>query len=349
MKILRLILLAGVVGFAGGAAMNPELSLALQRVAPGGVSLSALVRLPLAAPEAQAVRHYLPIPDGGLGSGLVARALQPRPAPAAVAAPVVAPVPPAVDTGFDTMTADLAHLAQQQGGRVAIALREMAGPNPQSFSYDGEDQFVAASTYKLPVLAAEAEGVAAGTLDPNGLICYQDADWEDGPYADYADGVCLSREELAQRVGISSDNTAAHMLVRDLGGTAALDAYAQSRGATNSQFFDPNLTTADDLAAIWAASLAGPNSSGAAQGWLFPLLTHTAFESGIPAGLPAQATAVHKIGAVDGYIHDAAAVTGAPAGPYVLVVMTEGVPDGWALAAQVSARVWTYEASRPAA
>jgi beta-lactamase class A len=137
------------------------------------------------------------------------------------------------------------------------------------------------------------------------------------------------------------------MLVRDVGGAAALNAWAASEGATSSVFFDANTTTSSDLAALWLAEAEGELGGAVAQAWLYPVLINTRTESGVPAGV-SGATVVHKTGTIDLVDNDAALVTSGPAGAYILVVLTDGLggSDGWQLIANLSATVWQYEASR---
>jgi beta-lactamase class A len=230
-------------------------------------------------------------------------------------------------------------LAQQSGGQVAITLRELPAGG-QSWSYQGDAQFTAASTYKLPVLVAEAQGISNGTLSPNDSVCYQASEWEDGWYQDYTDGACFARQDLAGRVGTYSDNTAAHMLVDNLGGS--LNPTAAKYGATNSDFDTSNVTTSNDLAAIWSTEYSGNAGGAAAQAWLYPLLTHTVYEDGIPAGVPGTIQVVHKIGEYGTSCNDAALVLNGNH-PYVLVVMTDSTGQNFAPLAAISARVWQYE------
>jgi beta-lactamase class A len=76
-------------------------------------------------------------------------------------------------------------------------------------------------------------------------------------------------------------------------------------------------------------------------------LTGTTTEAGVPAGVSGS-TVVHKTGAIDAVENDAALVTSGPDGPYVLVVMTDGLGGvaGWGLIASISASVWQTETSR---
>lgn len=235
------------------------------------------------------------------------------------------------------------------GASVGVTLIELGGDDPVSWSVNGGEVFTAASTYKLAALMLEAENIASGKTDPNGFVCFQAADYEPGWFDDYDVGVCLTRNELAVRAGIYSDNTAGHMLVRDVGGAAALNAWAASIGATSSQFFDGNMTTSADLAALWEAEAQGDLGGIAAQAWLYPVLTGTRTESGVPAGVTGV-TVLHKTGTIDLVEIDAALVTAGPDGAYVLVVMTDGIggTGGWELIAGISAGVSQFEAARAA-
>jgi beta-lactamase class A len=299
---------------------------------------------------------YASPPAGSWVSASAARHGSPRPAgrPAAqLAAVTVAPVP-AVTTllapsGFDQLQADLASMARQSGAQVGISLQELSGRGRQPLAINGGQGFYAASAYKLPLLMAEAQQVATGQVSPQDTLCYDPSDAEDGWFTDYQPGACFSREDLAVRTGRFSDNTAARILVRYLGGPEALNGYAHANGMGASTLWQPNTTTADDLAAIWVNEVLGNLGGSAAQQWLYPTLTHTVAESGIPAGLPASATVIHKTGDMYGTQNDAADVTDGQV-RYVLAVGVTGLDEsvGWSLIARISARIWQYESSRPA-
>lgn len=240
-------------------------------------------------------------------------------------------------------------LIASSGASVGVTVIELGGADPTVWSENGGGVFTAASTYKLAALMMEAQNIAAGKTDPNGLVCYQDSDYEDGWFADYSDGMCFARNELARRAGTYSDNTAGHMLVRDIGGASVLNAWAASLGATNSSFFVGNTTTSADLAALWLAEVQGDLGGPDAQAWLYPFLTNTRTESGVPAGV-VGITVVHKTGTIDQVENDAALVTDGPDGAYVMIVMTDGLggQEGWQLIAGISASVSQFETARAA-
>jgi beta-lactamase class A len=260
----------------------------------------------------------------------------------------LSPLPTSVRDVSQLAVALDAVVATAGGASVGMTLVELGGTDPVGWSVNGGEVFTAASTYKLAALMLEAENIAEGKTDPNGVVCFQSDDYESGWFDDYAVGACFTRNELALRAGIYSDNTAGHMLVRDVGGPDALNVWAASVGATSSEFFSANTTTSSDLATLWDVEALGDLGGAAAQAWLYPMLTDTRTESGVPAGV-AGVTVVHKTGTIDLVDNDAALVTSGPDGAYVLVVMTDGLGDaaGWQLIASISAAVWQFEAARP--
>jgi beta-lactamase class A len=185
-------------------------------------------------------------------------------------------------------------------------------------------------------------------VSPSDVLCFDPADAEDGWFTDYVDGSCFTRNDLALRTGRYSDNTAAHILVRYLGGPDALNTYAKSIGMAASALWIPNTTTTDDLTAAWVDEALGRLGAAPAQAWLYPVLTHTANEQGIPAGLPPTASVVHKVGTMYATVNDSGYVVNGGIA-YVLAISVEGIDEaaGWSVIAHISAQVWQYEASRP--
>jgi beta-lactamase class A len=251
------------------------------------------------------------------------------------------------DSGAGNLASDLTQIARSSRAQVSVSLIDLGGQAPLTWNLNGGRAFVAASTYKLAVLMYQAQGIASGRLHPSDRLCFIPSDWEAGPFS-YWRGQCLTRQTLAWRIGHYSDNTAAHIFVRSMGGSRALNAYARAHGASSSSFFYPNVTNANDLARLWQNEALGYAGGAQANAWLYPLLTHTFFERGVPAAVPGSDPVAHKVGFLGTYIHDAALVSGGPGGPYVLVVMTHGLSASraWPLIARISARVWQYEASR---
>ena len=262
------------------------------------------------------------------------------------ASPSVAPSRPGAQPapGDGRLLDELRALASTGQARVSVVVVDLRG-QPRRVAVSPDAVYDAGSTYKLPVLMADAERIAAGRMKPTDRLCFRAGQAEPGWFDDYQAGDCFSRQTLAGRAGTYSDNTAGHMLVDDLGGAPALNSYARSRGAQSSAFFTPNKTTASDLAALWTTEALGQAGGQGAQRWLYPMLTKTEFEQGLPAGVPSSATVVHKVGAIGSTVVDAGLVTSSKS-RYVAVVAVDGLPGdpGWALVARLSALIWKYEA-----
>jgi|GEM_PF-1550371 len=323
----------------------PSLGFGVRSLLTYGLAFALLVPLGTAAYAqssvagvrvAGPVRHSSPLP----ASHQVKLAVAPSAAPTLTT--IIEP------SAFDQLRSDLNAIAAQSGAQVGISLEELSGRGRQPLSLNGGLGFYAASEYKLPLLMAEAQQVAAGQASPGDSLCFDPSDGEDGWFQDYEPGSCFSRAELVRRTGLYSDNTAARILVRYLGGPDALNNYARAAGMANSTLWDPNTTTANDLTAILVNEALGQLGGPEAQGWLYPNLTDTAAEAGIPAGLPGGARVVHKTGDMYGTENDAADVSNGSV-HYVLAICVAGLDEagGWSLIQRISARIWQYEASRP--
>ncbi|TMF29191.1 MAG: serine hydrolase, partial [Chloroflexi bacterium] len=188
-----------------------------------------------------------------------------RPVPSATPA---APVTTVLATSaFDQLRGDLEAMVARSDARVGISLQELSGPRRNNLSLGGGASFTAASAYKLPLLMAEAQQIASGKASGADVLCFVAGDAEDGWFNDYDLGSCFTRDELSLRAGRYSDNTAARILVRYLGGADALNAYAKSIGMTASVLWVPNTTTPDDLTAAWVNAALGRLGGAAARQW----------------------------------------------------------------------------------
>jgi beta-lactamase class A len=83
--------------------------------------------------------------------------------------------------------------------------------------------------------------------------------------------------------------------------------------------------------------------SPAASEAMLKILEAQEHNEGIPAGIPSTARVAHKTGSITRIYHDAAVVYPEGGNPYVLVVMTRGIPKEAAperIVAAVSRTVW---------
>jgi beta-lactamase class A len=230
--------------------------------------------------------------------------------------------------------------------------------------------FHAASTMKVPVMIEVLRRSQQGafTLEQPILIINDFASLADRSRfkldsADDSDSSLYRR--VGQRVPVNelmrlmitrSSNFATNELI-ELVGAAHVTAGARSLGAARLQVlrgvqdlkaFDAgliNTTTARDLATLLVEIENGRALSPASSALMRDILLAQEFNDRIPAGLPPGTRVAHKTGEITAVSHDAAIVYPLGRKPYVLVVLTRGVPDGKvsaALIADISRLVWSH-------
>jgi beta-lactamase class A len=106
-----------------------------------------------------------------------------------------------------------------------------------------------------------------------------------------------------------------------------------------------NTATAQDLATLLAAIERGQAASPDSTRAMRTILLAQELNQEIPAGLPAGTPVAHKTGQISSVLHDAAIVYPPGRAPYVLVVLTSGIPDekvARALIVDLSRRVFAH-------
>jgi len=210
----------------------------------------------------------------------------------------------------------------------------------------------AASTMKVPVMIALArrDDGDRRTLDATMPLTNRFTSIVDGsPYTlgrgDDSDDSVYARvgrdvavRWLATRMITHSSNLATNALLTVIAPdsvTALMRALGASRmvvrrGVEDTPAFRAglnNVTTAGDLAAIMAAIATDRAASPAACAWMREVLFAQHWNDAIPTGLPPGTRIAHKTGNITAVEHDAAIVYPASGAPYVLVILTSGVPD----------------------
>ncbi|HEX6533989.1 MAG TPA: serine hydrolase [Gemmatimonadaceae bacterium] len=261
----------------------------------------------------------------------------------AVAAPRVA---------GDSLAARIrARIAQVPGAEVAVAYRRLDAPGDTLY-LSADSSFHAASTMKVPVMIELFRQVDDGglSLDQRILLVNQFTSIADGsPFS--ADPKDDSDSSLYRRVGerVSvadlmnlmidrSSNLATNALIALVGAertTAAMRSLGAMRiqvlrGVEDQKAYDRgmnNTTTARDLAIILEAIQENRAASPASCARMRDILLHQQFNDEIPAGLPPGTPVAHKTGQITAHLHDAAIVYPRGGSPYVLVLLTRGIPD----------------------
>jgi beta-lactamase class A len=259
-------------------------------------------------------------------------------------------------------------IQQVPGATVGVVLQEVGGG--ASVFINPDTVFHAASTMKVPVMIEYFRRLDAGTLKKDQALALDTVfkSIVDGsPYALNAgvdsDSSVFSRvgrqvplRWLVERMIVRSSNLATKALI-ELLDAARVQATTVSLGAANmkvrrgvedSKAFQQGLnnqTTARDLATLLGAIESGTAASPASSREMIEILASQEFNDEIPAGLPAGTKVAHKTGWITGVQHDAAIVYPPGRKPYVLVVLTRGIPDravAKALIADLSRLGWEF-------
>jgi beta-lactamase class A len=259
--------------------------------------------------------------------------------------------PPQAPTATDSTALRVARrVAQIKDAVVGVAFHDLE--TGYSLFINADDSFHAASTMKVPVLIELMRRVDAGALalDQGVLLINQFGSIVDGsPYSldagDDSDSSAYARigrrvpvRELIDRMITRSSNLATNALI-ELVRADRVNATAHSLGARNIQVLRGvednkafraglnNTVTARDLAVLLEGIERGTVASRSSCDVMREVLLRQEFNTEIPAGLPPGTKVAHKTGWITGVLHDAAVVYPNGRKPYVLVVLTRGIPD----------------------
>ncbi|GAB1425374.1 class A beta-lactamase BlaA [Thauera terpenica] len=233
-----------------------------------------------------------------------------------------------------TLAQELAALEASVNGRIGVALINTA--TGKTFEYRGDERFAFCSTFKLIVAAA----VLHQSQSQPGLM----ARHVSFKQADLLSWAPIARTRLKSGMNIAelcaaalqySDNTATNLLVKELGGLAAVNRFAQSLGdpAFRLDRWEPDLNSAipDDprdtttpmaMASTLDKLVFGQALAPAQREQLTTWLKgNTTGDESIRAGLPPGWIAGDKTGAGDyGTTNDVAALWPPTGAPLVLAI-----------------------------
>jgi beta-lactamase class A len=234
------------------------------------------------------------------------------------------------------------------------------------YSHNATVPFVAASLYKLPLMAHIHKLAKLGMIDLTDTMVLDEWFWSEGTDSFYDHdwlGAAVTIEELLFAVGAWSSNVAAWALAtlvywpdvqataREIGmtdtwmfvTTPELAAWPPFPGdsdrldsmATASGFIDAiyggspvMITTPRDIATFFAGLIAGKVVSLKASWDILSVLSRQAIGDRFPALLPERAWLAHKTGNLPQVVHDAGIIYTA-SGPAIVVGMSEAMPDEW--------------------
>lgn len=211
------------------------------------------------------------------------------------------------DTGLSALMTNYAH---DHPGTFGASMVELDGKHRRA-SFNGDKQFVTASTYKLFAAYELLKQIDAGKRD-----------WD-------SNATCFNKM-ISQ-----SDNACAEGFLNMLG-LSTITNDIQAVGLKNSTFMKSGgpYTTPNDLTLMLGMIATGQNYSSVNQQRLIAAMKGNVYRQGIPAGV--QGTVADKVGFLSGLLHDAAIVYG-PHGTYVLAIMTDG--SSWATIADLAKQI----------
>jgi len=196
------------------------------------------------------------------------------------------------------------------------------------YAHDADEQIIAASLYKLGVLAEAERLVDAGELHYNDLITIQPEDvTSDGSFEDA--GTQLTLDAALESMITISDNGAALALWHILGG-ANIDATLEKLGVKNFHVaFDDtedNWATPRAIGTFFTLLAKRQLVSAPASDRMLARLERQQINDRLPAQLPSDVVIAHKTGNLTGVTHDAGIIF-TKTGPRVVVAMTWDAPD----------------------
>ena len=255
-------------------------------------------------------------------------------------------------TTNDSLAARVHERVQQvPGAEVGIAFHRLGSP-ADTLYIDADKSIHAASTMKVPVMIelfrqVDSHGLS---LDQKILLANQFGSIVDGSLyslssGDDSDstvyklvGQRVSVRDLMHHMITRSSNLATNALIALVGAqrtTAAMRSLGAEkiqvlRGVEDEKAYERglnNTTTARDLAIIMEAIQENRAAAPASCEAMRQILLHQEFNEEIPAGLPPGTQVAHKTGQITGHLHDAAIVYPRGGDPYVLIILTRGIPD----------------------
>jgi len=234
-------------------------------------------------------------------------------------------------------TVDFSSLEARHGGRLGLSAYSDTG----AVEWRGRERFVYCSTFKMYLAAATLLRVQAGEEQLDRQIPITRADMiNHAPVTEPAIGGSLSIEALMKGTVEVSDNPAANLLLKALGGIEAMQAFYRSLGdeTTRVDRFEPEMNRLDgDKDTITPAqSVANmgrlfirpdtplsADSKAMLLGWMFTSPTGV---GRIRAGVPASWRVAHKTG-TGGYgpTNDIGVLYPPTGGPITIAIYYHGV------------------------
>lgn len=236
---------------------------------------------------------------------------------------------------------DLSALEARHGGRIGLAVLDTA--DGAALAWRGEERFVYCSTFKMYLAAATFLRVQAGQERLDRAIPITRADMiNHAPTTEPAIGSTLTIEQLMEGTVGLSDNPAANILIREMGGLDALRAFYRGidDDSTRVDRLEPEMNRLDgdkdtilpvqSVRNLERLLVSGDTPlSAESKALLTRWMVETPTGPGrIKAGVPAGWTVAHKTG-TGGYgpVNDIGVLTPPSGRPVVLAIYYHATRD----------------------
>jgi beta-lactamase class A len=244
-------------------------------------------------------------------------------------APVVETINP---DDWQSLANAVARRARRYNGSVGYVIKDLR--SGAVASSHAENVFLSASLIKLPIMCAAFQAVEEGRLSLSMPITIEKGDRRGGSGVLKRSpiGSVYTNRELIELMIVHSDNTAAELLIRQLGydylqqtfaRLGLLDTQIHPEGFKLSARYvaEDNMTSPRDMALllerIYRRELVSPTASDQ----MLDILKHQKLRDRLPRFLPAGWQIAHKTGLLRKSCHDVGIVF-SPKGEYMICVLT---------------------------
>lgn len=223
---------------------------------------------------------------------------------------------------YDKLKSDLGQYISKFAGQYGIHYIDLE--NNYEFGINDTNEYIAASTVKVPLNYFVYKKIAAGEVDPKKTLTYTEGDFEGGT------GILQNKKLAGKSFTIKylmelsithSDNIATNMLLRHFG-RKNLKNYMRSLGGTVVKD-NKNVSCPKDMAIYMKDVYEFCNSNGELGEEFKHNLCNTVFNDRLPKLLPKEVKVAHKVGNQIEAVHDVGIIYTDK--PYVLTVMSKGI------------------------
>jgi beta-lactamase class A len=232
-------------------------------------------------------------------------------------------------------------LEKSSGARIGLAAIDTG--SGRSLSHRANQRFLMCSSFKLSLAAAILARVDRGSERPDRLVHYDKPVLGVSPATtrNWPNGMTIA--QLCEAICIYSDNTAANVLLTEIGGPQALTAFWRAIGdpvtrldriepALNLPDGDKDTTTPtamlDNLKTLLVGNALSPASRARLLGWMHANTTGTAMlRAGLPADWQVGDKTGHWISSTNldaAAVNDLAIITPPGRAPILAVALTRG-------------------------